>query len=142
MWKRRIGQHRDAGHPGGNLLEEFQAFAYEVGTDQGQPRDVPAGSRQAGDEARPHRIPGFRHDDGNGRGRLHGRPGRWHAGCRHDDVNRDPDQLNRERGQLVELALRITACQDEVLPLHIAQLAEPLEERRVQVRFVGPPAPV
>ena len=60
-------------------------------------------------------------------GRLHGRPGRRLAGRRHDDINREPDQFNRERGQLIELALRITACQDEVLaPPHSRFLAEPL----------------
>jgi hypothetical protein len=38
------------------------------------------------------------------------------------------------------LALRIAAYHDEVLPLHIAELAEPLEEHRMEVRFVSPPA--
>jgi hypothetical protein len=43
---------------------------------------------------------------------------------------------------MVELTLGIAVYQDEVLPLYIAQLVEPLEKRRVQVRFVGPHAPI
>jgi hypothetical protein len=61
---------------------------------------------------------------------------------RDDDTDREPDQFGRERDQAVELALRIAALNDVVLPLHIAKLAEPLQERRVQVCLVGPSADV
>ena len=106
-WKRRIGQHRDAGHPGGNLLEEFQAFADEVGTDQGQPRDVRARSGNTVDKSKRDRVIVYRHHKkGNTTGCVLGGTGR-NIRRGHNDVRIEPDQLSSEAGQPADFATSI-----------------------------------
>jgi len=133
-------QHRDAGHTRSSLFEELQAFTRN-GTSRGQPCDVPTGPCQAGDEACLYRLPHFRHNDRNGRSRLHGRTGCRDASRGHDHLDGQLDQLSRECRQSVEPALHVAACQDEVLSCHIAQLTEPLQKHGMQVLFVSPPTP-
>jgi len=53
---------------------------------------------------------------------------------RHNDIHLEPDELGREIRQPFELSLGITALNDEVLPLHIAEVAEPVQECLEQVR--------
>jgi hypothetical protein len=73
------------------------------------------------------------HDDGDDtRGIL-----RCHARrCRHrgDHVDLQPDQLRRECGKSIELALGVTGLDRNVLPLDPACLAEPFLEGVEEVR--------
>ena len=47
---------------------------------------------------------------------------------RHDDVHWEPDQLGREGGKALELALGIAGLDDEVLALDVAKITQPLPE--------------
>jgi hypothetical protein len=61
----RIMEDRHAGSLGDNSFQEFQPFPAQFGADAGQPGDVPARSRDAGDEPGANRIGYARDDDGN-----------------------------------------------------------------------------
>jgi hypothetical protein len=94
----------------------------------GQPRDVAAGPRQASDDPIPNRISFVRHDNGNRVRRFLGGTGYWRTG-RNDNVYLETHQLGRERGEAIEFSLCISILNDNVFPLHVAELPQTLPER-------------
>ena len=68
----RIIEDRHARSLGGNCFQEFQPFPAQFGADAGQPGDVPARPRNAGDESGANRIGYARDDNGNCTGCLLG----------------------------------------------------------------------
>src|SRR5262249_29602923 len=103
----------------------------------GQPCDVPARARQGRDEPEPNRIVTTgNHDDGDRLGGVLGCCGCWQR-LRYDDVHLEPDQLCREVGQPVELTLRISIVDDNILTLNPPALTQPLPERVEEGRHIG-----
>src|SRR5713226_8522596 len=64
----------DLADPRNGLREQFQTLADELRGEVGQPRDIAARPRKAGDEPAPNRI-GSSEDNGEGSGRLLGGEG-------------------------------------------------------------------
>ena len=111
------------------LLEEFEPLPLQLRRQRGQPGHVAAWLREARHEASRHRVPSDRGDDRDGLGRVLGREGAGGAG-REDDVRLETDKLVREDRMTFLLALRPLVPDDEILPLHVAELTEALHERR------------
>ena len=99
---------------------------------RGQPCHVAAWLREARYEAGCHRVPSDRGDDGDGLGRVLGREGAGGAG-REDDVRLETDKLLREDRMPFLLPLRPLVPDDEILPLHVAELTETLTKGVDQV---------
>jgi hypothetical protein len=93
----------------------------------GDPRDIPARPRQTADEPRSQRIRQGDDDDGDRRRGLLGRSGRG-GPRRHDDLDREAHQLARQVGESLFLPLGIAELQDEIVSLHIAEVAQSLPE--------------
>jgi hypothetical protein len=83
--------------------------------------------RKAGDESAPQGIIDERHDDRDRPGRLLGSLGRGPA-LRNDDIHLQTDQVSREGGVAIILALGPAEFDDDVLTFHVAQLAQALAE--------------
>ncbi len=116
-----------AGERGDGLLEELQPFPTEFGLHDGQPRDVPPGPRQAGDEAAPTGSPLTTMTMGIvvvacWAARIADRP------VDHEDIHLEPDQLGRERGEPLSLPVGIAVLQDDGLALDVAEVAQPVPE--------------
>src|SRR5437870_2925368 len=75
-------------------------------------------------------------DDGEGPGRLLRRQRRGRP-RRDDDVDSSADQLRGEPRQPLILARRPTVLDDEILPLDVAEFAEPSQEILAAVRWAG-----
>ena len=87
----------------------------------------PPGPSKAGDESGRHRINNGHHDDGEGLGCLLGclGSGRCH---RKDGLHPQTDQFSRKVGEPIILPLRKSGLNDDILALHVAELAQPLPE--------------
>jgi hypothetical protein len=83
--------------------------------------------RKAGDESAPYGIINERHDDRDRPGGLLGGLGRCPT-HRDDDVHLQTDQVGREGGVAIILALGPSGLDGDVLTVHIAQLAQALAE--------------
>src|SRR5262249_27515415 len=102
-------------------------LADQVVLNGGRPREIAAGSREAGDEPVPNRIGHSHEHNRDHRGRLfRGQGMRWAAG--HDDINLQRSQLGRER-----LPLGVPALNHEIAALDVAELTQSLAERLIQV---------
>ncbi len=88
---------------------------------------VAAWLREARHEASRHRIPSDRGDDRDRLGRLLGREGAGGAG-REDDIRLETDKLLCEDCMTILLALSPLIPDDEILPLHVAELTEALQK--------------
>src|SRR4029434_3587904 len=83
------------------------------------------------------RISTDRHDDGNRAGRVLERPDPRLPQAGHEDVHPKTDQLGGEERELFLSALLSNApLDDDVLPLHPAELTQPVLEGRVE--WFGP----
>src|SRR5204863_4303467 len=60
----------DPTDPWNGLREQFQTLADELPSEEGQPRDIAARPRKAGDKPAPNRVGNKSEDDGDGPGRL------------------------------------------------------------------------
>ena len=90
-----------------------------------QPRDVPAGMGEAGDQPSPNGLDDPHHDDGDGAGGLLG--GTDLVGPNgHEEVNLATHEFRRESRCALVPPLRIPALDDEVLALDIPALPQPL----------------
>jgi hypothetical protein len=117
-------------HPrdlGDGLLEQLELFPDQVGLHVGDPGDVSARAREAGDESQRHRIGDRRHDDGDRLGRLLCRLDRVRTSG-HKDFHLEPDQISREGGEPLVLPLRPSELDGNCLTFHIAQLTQALPE--------------
>ena len=124
----RIHEDRHASGSGNRFLEHLQLLADDVDADaEGHPSDVPARTREAGDESDLDRIGDADHDDGDCRGCILGGKGR---GCRHchDEVHLEPNQFRCKVGQPIEPALRKSEVDHDVLTLDPAQFAKSFPE--------------
>src|SRR5262249_49740727 len=66
-----------ARNAGGGLFEYLEPLSHHLEIHEREARDVPAGMRQARNEALLDGIVDRHHNDGNGTGRLPQRPGTW-----------------------------------------------------------------
>jgi hypothetical protein len=130
------------------LLKDLQPLPGQFRAQIAQACDVPPRARQAGDEPYGNRIRGPRHDDGDRARGVLGRADR--AGSPSDNhVHLEPDQLRRQAGEPLFTLRRIAGLQDEVLALHIAEVAQTLPEGlqtgirpRGRVAAAEPPDPI
>ena len=81
-----MGEDSDPTDPRNGLLKLFQAFADQLRGQEGQPGDIAARVRKAGDEPARNRISNGGEDNGDGTGRSLGGQGRGCA-CGHDDIS-------------------------------------------------------
>jgi hypothetical protein len=123
----RVQEDGHAGDPRHRVLEQLALLPNERRARAGDPRDIPAGPRQAADESRPNRIRQGDHDDGHRRRRLLGCSG-CGSPCRDEDLDGEAHELGRQRGEPLVLPLGIAELQDEIIPLHIAEGAQRLPE--------------
>ena len=68
--------------------------------------------------------PSAHHNDGNRLGRILGRPDRMVPSCYHDDINLETHQLGRKLREPIELPLRISVLDGDVLSFYVAKLAQ------------------
>jgi hypothetical protein len=113
--------------PRNDLREELQLFAADLRGKAGQSRHVSTRTRQAGDEPAAYGIliPG--HDNGNRRRGVLGIPRVYRTG-RDNDIDIETHGLGSERGRSIHIALRRPILNDNVVPFHVAKLAQPLAE--------------
>src|SRR5262249_36377774 len=74
-WTGRIHQSGNAGDSRDCVLEQLPPLPDEVRADAGDPREIPPGSRETGDEPQPDRIREHHEDNGNRAGRALGDKG-------------------------------------------------------------------
>src|SRR5262245_28274983 len=122
-----IRQDSDVRNPGNGLLEQRKSLPAQLWGEDGQSGDVPARSPQTGDESVLDRAVVGRHDNGNSARRLLGGSGRDGAGG-HDHVDLETDQLGGEVGQAMRFCLRETVDDADLLPLDVAEVAQPTTE--------------
>src|SRR5262249_1331360 len=123
----RSREEGDAGDLGGDLLEYPQLPLGEIAGHDRQPCDVPPGLYEVGDDSGRDGINNDGRDDRDRRCRLSRGVDRWITGG-DDDVHSQADKLGRETGQPVQLSLRPSGLDGELLALHATQLAQTLSE--------------
>src|SRR5262249_4014106 len=118
----------DASYSGQRSSEDFEPLPLDLGSnDEHEPSDVAAGTREALNKPRAHRILGGGHDDRNGRGYGPGCPRYQVAGC-HDDVRFETDELGDDVSESLEPSLGRPALEDEILTFHVAESPQALHE--------------
>lgn len=123
------GQIGDARNAGQHLSQELQALALEFRPDsQREPRDVAAGSREALNDPLAHWVAAGCHDDGDAGGHRLGRQ-RQRATDRQDHVRVETDELRDDVAESLGPSVGRSALQDEVLPFHIAEGSQALQQR-------------
>ena len=88
-----------------------------------QPRDVPTRARKAGDESDPDWIGGVGHDDGDRPRHL---LDNVHATGRDEDIDLESDKLLGQFEVLVQSPCRVSLLNEDVFPLDVSQLSQPL----------------
>ena len=101
------------------------------GAKRRQAGNVSARLRKAGDKPRANRIIILRHDNGDCDSCFLGGAGYCRT-SRDDDVHLKAHQLGCERRQTIEFSLRRSILNDDVFPLHVAELAQTLPERSMR----------
>src|SRR5712691_10343565 len=94
----------------------------------GQPRDIAAWPRKAGDEPAPIRIGNTSEDNGDGPGRLLGGQGDGCASGREDDITLERNQIGRESGEPLGLPLGISLFNHDVAALDVTEVTQSLKE--------------
>src|SRR5262249_23121864 len=118
----------DSRHSGQRLSKDLQPLPLDLRpNDKHEPRDVAAGTREALNKPRAHRILGGGHDDRDGRGYGHSCP-RYQVAGRHDDVRFEAGELGDDISESLEPSLSRPALQDEIPPLYIAEAPQALHE--------------
>jgi hypothetical protein len=117
----------DPSDPGNSLLEQFQTLADELRGEGGQPRDIAARPRKAGDEPAQNRIGSSSENNGDSPGRLLGGQD-GEAVCGHDDINLQRNQFGRESGEPLQLPLGRSVFDHDVAALDVTEVTESLEE--------------
>jgi hypothetical protein len=118
------------------LLDLFQTLADELRTEVGQPREIAARARKAGDELVRDRIGSRSENNGEGLRRLLGGQGGGGASSGHDDVNLERNQFGRKSREPLELPLGISVFDHDIAALDVAEGAseEGLSQVRVSAR--------
>jgi hypothetical protein len=119
-----LGNDSHSGHSRKDLLQKFQALAFDPVVDRAsEAGEIAAGPGEAGDQA--HRT--RRHHDGDRRrGLPRGADGV--ARRRHDDVHLEAHQLSGQVGEALQTAFGRPALKYQVLALHIAEFAQIVNE--------------
>src|SRR5262245_36180677 len=117
-----IEEDRDAGECGNEVLEQLKPFARQIGGNAGQPRRLATGSRDAGDEA-VERVARY-YNDGYCGGGLFGRAQPLIAGDKHH-VHIKTGELASELRQPIEISLRPSCFDEDILALGIPQFTQP-----------------
>src|SRR5262249_62178905 len=113
---------------GDDLLEQLESLAAQVRRDNAEPGGIPARSRKAVHQTRSDRIADDRHDD------------RYRSGCaleslggrraaRDQDVDIAPREVGGELRKPLYSVLAPSPFDRDRLPLDIAELPQPIEER-------------
>ena len=121
---RRTATRVIAGH---RVLEQLHCFPMNAALGPETPVIFPPGRARLLTNPAPIGSVRVTHDDGNRRRRLLGGSG-CGSPCRDEDLDREAHQLGRQRGEPLVLPLGIAELQDEILPLHIAEVAQRLPE--------------
>ena len=105
-------------------------------TPDGQPRDIAARPRKAGDEPARNRIGSRTEYNGEGPGRLLGGQG-MECGYGHDDVNLERNEFGRKSGKPLELPLGISVFDHDVAALDVTEVTQSSTEGLGQVGTSG-----
>ena len=108
------------------LLEQLEPLPGRLRQLKAQPREVPAWACEALDKSLADGVRGANHHNGDRRGRLLER--REHGSGTDDDIYLETDKLGCEVVEALDLALAPTGFGHEVLPIHVAELAQSIEE--------------
>lgn len=122
-WESGRAEERDPSHPRQHSPEELQAFRRLLGNKGARAGGVPAGTRQALGHAAHYRIAAIGQDDGHRGRHAHGGK-RADAVVRKDGIDLERDELGRDGAHPLVAALGPAVFDDEVLALHVAQLAQ------------------
>ena len=118
-------RERPSARAGEQFLQKLQCLPLISGARLRQSRNIPARSRQAGDEAIPNRIDIARHHNGNRNSScLGGASGSRTA--RDDSIYLEPHELSRKLRKSIEFAISISILEDNITPLYIPELAQAL----------------
>ncbi len=131
-----LPEDSDPTDPRNGLREQFQTLADELRGEVGQPRDIAARPRKAGDEPVRNRIDNRSEDNGDSLGRLLGGQG---LGCAsgQDDINLERNQFGRKSGEPLEPPLGIAVFDHDVATLDVTELTQSLTEGLSQVGIRG-----
>jgi hypothetical protein len=124
----RIPHDRHSGKFRDRLLQKLQPLRAEQRGHGAEPRDIPAGPRQAGDKACPDRIGARSHDDRN-RPRLSLDGGDRVIRAGHDHVHLQAHQLGSGLGDPLGPAFAEPPFHDDVSSFHVPVLSQALPER-------------
>ncbi len=123
-----IPHNRYSGEPRDGFLQELQPLGAELRGEAAETGDIPAGARQARDEARPNRIGAVGHHDRNCLSLLLDRRNPWIGG--HDDhVHLQAYQFSGDLGQPLGLGLAEPALHHDVLTFQIPMFPQTFGER-------------
>ena len=113
---------------GNAFRSNSRRLALSSGREKEDPVTFPPGRTMLCDQSGGYRIASHDHDDGDCRRCSFGRLGsRRPVG--YNNVDLEPDQLRRQRGKAIVPALRPPVLDDDILALHVAEVAKPLAER-------------
>src|SRR3954453_19758328 len=106
---------------GKRLLEQREPLRYEFRTKESQPGDIPARSREAGDEPVSHSIAHNRPNDWNGSGRLLCSTRRERIRC-DDQVHPEMDQFVGEGRKAFDHAMGFSVLNHYARAFHVAEV--------------------
>ncbi len=121
-WVARVSEDGHAARRRQHVADEFKAFFREPGR-TGQPSDVAARPRQAGNETGSNWIARPRHDDWNLCRRMP-RRGDGRRQRRDDDIDLEKNQFVSQPAQALRLAIGGAELERDALPLDVAVLAQ------------------
>ena len=110
-----------ARHLGERLLEQLQTLRDQFRAEEGRPCEVRTWPSEAGHEPVADRIPHGRRHDGDRGGRLLSRTGPWRSPC-DDEVGLETGELSGQTGEALDLPVRLSVLNQDVLTLHVALL--------------------
>ena len=135
------GCQRTATRPtfGTASFELLQTLADELRSEVGQPGEIAARARKAGDEAVRNRIRGRAEDNGQGPRRVLGGQGDGCASTGHDDINLERDQFGPKSGEPLQLPLGISVFDHDVAAVDVTEATQSLKKGLLLVRVSGQP---
>src|SRR6266576_4128285 len=88
--------------------------------------DVPARPTEASNKSGRNWVTSIRHNDGDCLGRLFDGTDRWISSGGNDDINLETNQLGRQTGKPIQLALSGSPLNGHILSFNVAEITEPL----------------
>jgi hypothetical protein len=111
--------------PGNDVSEQLQTLGDQLRAEKRRPRNIAARPCQAGDQLVADRIGHDSCDDGDRVRSLLGCLGRWRA-PRDNDVDLQPNQLGRQRGEPIRFPISVSPLYGQVLPLDVPEFVQAL----------------